>query len=490
MNARLLRAGAFLALLAFSTAAAAQGAGPNMALGASTTVGGQSFAPSAFVDATNAANIASGTLPAARLPAPTASTRGGVESVAQVAHEVVSYIDAGGAPHLTQLSFADIAGTASASQVPAIGALSGLGSGVGTALGYGLNAQNGVPSVYSASLAVGHCLQWGPGVQDSGSPCGAQSGLGAPPPQGRLTLVSGTPVPTQGCSGCVGAGGVYFTPDLGASLPEWSATLSGWSNQPSFAELYESLSDTTYAPAAAVANAVYDEFVCVIGGSLELSRGPAWTNASTRSLGLTRVGGFLVNAAAYANGCPSQQGLFVGTIATDPSAATVSFNPRPAPASGGPAGGATVGIWNEFNRASVALDEWDNNASWAYSTASTWRPSDNSTNNRLNFVVGWPEDDVFAHFSDIVSESNSTQGAIGVGLNSVSAPSSNGPSMYGVGNSGAVWNGAAPLTAVFGGAPALGRNYLQALEYTTSSNTFYGVDYSQQQHQLSAQWRY
>jgi hypothetical protein len=52
-----------------------------------------------------------------------------------------------------------------------------VGSGVLTALQVAANAQNGFPTVFSSSLTTGHCLEWGPGLEDAGSVCG-----GATPP--------------------------------------------------------------------------------------------------------------------------------------------------------------------------------------------------------------------------------------------------------------------------------------------------------------------
>jgi hypothetical protein len=66
----------------------------------------------------SASDLGVGTLPAARLPNPSASTLGGVQSITSASHQWVSYIDTSGVPHQSQPAFSDISGSVAASQLP------------------------------------------------------------------------------------------------------------------------------------------------------------------------------------------------------------------------------------------------------------------------------------------------------------------------------------------------------------------------------------
>lgn len=69
--------------------------------------------------ARNASNLSGGTVPASRLPVPSASTLGGIESLAAVTSRWINTISTSGVPSATQPAFSDISGSVAAAQMPA-----------------------------------------------------------------------------------------------------------------------------------------------------------------------------------------------------------------------------------------------------------------------------------------------------------------------------------------------------------------------------------
>lgn len=95
------------------------------------------------------------------------------------------------------------------------------------------------------------------------------------PPQGRLTLISNNPAPI---SSQAGATTIYYTPAVGSFIP---TTVDGVTFQmTSFAQVSQTTADTAKSPAGVIANANYDLFGWLDGGTFRVTRGDYWKTAS------------------------------------------------------------------------------------------------------------------------------------------------------------------------------------------------------------------
>jgi hypothetical protein len=287
-------------------------------------------------------------------------------------------------------------------------------------------------------------------------------------PAGRLTLATGTPVMT---SDVAGATTVFFTPYNGRAVPIWNGSFFVMID--TGGELSQATTDTTKSPAAVAANSNYDVFVWNDSGTIRATRGPAWTSDTARGTGvgtteLQLLNGFWVNRNAIANGPGANLGTYVGTIRSN--ALTQIDMKFGSIAAGG--GAAVIGIWNAYNRVMLSFFVADATPSWTYNSA-TFRPADNSVNNRISMVRGLNEDGVNAVYSEVVDIGLGIYAAVFIGLDSTStlATQANGADL---GNAA----GFEGMTgANYAGYPGLGFHFLQALERVNGSGTatFYGT---------------
>lgn len=226
------------------------------------------------------------------------------------------------------------------------------------------------------------------------------------PPQGRLTLASGVPVMAASQAAQTT---VYWTPVGGGMVPIYDGT----NIVPTpVAEISQATTDATKSPAAVAASKIYDIFVWNDAGTVRATRGPAWTNNSTRGYTFTFVNGIGLNTSAITNGPAASRGTWVGTIASNASSSIdYIFG---AAASGGTA--AFFGVWNVYNRVTVVTTVTDSGASYAAYTSATPRQARASAGNQISFVLGAQEDGISFSYASRSSTVNVSQAAINTGV--------------------------------------------------------------------------
>jgi hypothetical protein len=280
-----------------------------------------------------------------------------------------------------------------------------------------------------------------------------------PSPQGRLTLVTASPVMTTTQSGKTT---IYYTPYVGNKIPIYDGSSC---LQTSFSELSVATTDTTKSPAAIGASKVNDWFVWNDGGTIRLSHGPDWTNDTTRSAGtaLVNVNGIALNNASITNGPAASRGTYVGTTRSNGSSQLDWI--FGAAAAGGTA--AWFGLWNAYNRRQITTVVTDSGSTWSTATSTSARNLNNSATNRISFVSGLAEDGVDVSIFAGLIPANATNAncAVGFGLDATAldkkcgAQISNLPSV------------AFPGAARHAYAPQLGFHFIQAVDAGDGTNT-------------------
>lgn len=278
-------------------------------------------------------------------------------------------------------------------------------------------------------------------------------------PNGRLTLTTGVPVLASTVSGVTT---VYYALYTGNLVPIYDGT----NMVPTvFTELSNILGNSATGnagPAAAASASNYDLFVWSNSGTVTLTRGPVWTDATTRAAGtaLTRVNGVLLNNASITNGPAASRGTYVGTIRTDPGGAVISF------VTGGSGTRIVCNLWNMYNRVSFSGFFFDPTDSWAYSTT-TWRQANAQTEARADFVCGQAEGSFDAVYNGLGLTITSS-GRVGVCLDATNTFS---------GTVGLLSTVDAAISSISGGYRALaplGFHFVAAVEFGNTGCTFYG----------------
>lgn len=331
-----------------------------------------------------------------------------------------------------------------------------------------------------------HCLEAndtaGTAV-DSGGTCGIVSGTGItvaagvanlsvlPPPQGRLTLTTGTPVMNADATAQTT---VYYDTYVGNQVPVYNGTAWVYYTITSD-EISLALDSNSGHTGYQASGSLFDIFAGNNGG-ITLCTGPAWGTTTSRGTGagttqISRLNGIYVNTVSMTcrDGtgagstfvCAVNECTYLGTMyATANGQTGMQF--RPDSAAGG--SNTIMALYNAYNRVKMAGQSRDSTSTWTYATA-TWRSANASTSNRVTYIDGLGFSPVDATYDSTISVSGSVAGIIAVNQDSTSAvPVTNSEVSTAQNVSAFVRDN---LQA------SLGLHYIQAMEFATGATVTY-----------------
>ena len=255
------------------------------------------------------------------------------------------------------------------------------------------------------------------------------------PMDGRLTLGSGSPVTTTDITN---ASTLYLTPYNGDKISLYNG--SSWS-------IY-TLPEINISLATGGSSLPHDVF-CYVNSSNPTLEFTQWTSGSVRATNLAYQNGILVKSGSATR-------RYIGTIYVNASGSQCSDNVL------------NRFVWNYYNQAERPFNIIETTANWAYGTQA-WRPWNNSTANRVNFIIGVAESQVELQFVCVVKAPSA--GSVGVGGIALDATNTSNSMLLGAVSTA----DPVPGIAIYKGY-LTGFHYLQLTEFSYGANaTFYGI---------------
>jgi hypothetical protein len=261
---------------------------------------------------------------------------------------------------------------------------------------------------------------------------------------GRLTLTTGSPIPTD----VSGATTIYWTPYLGSQITLWDG--SAWTTY--------TFTETSLALGTLTSGKNYDVFGYQSGGTLTLEL-LAWMSDTVRATAIALQDGRYCKSG-------DKTRLYLGTIRTTSTTTTEDTG-----------GGTTtqVGakrfVWNFHNRVRRPMRVHDTTSSWSYTT-NTWRQANAAAGNKCEYVNGGTNDSLIqgALLGAAYLNSNTRTAMVSAGVSSTGSPSK----FIGIGYNGVATAGWFPMSAPYADTPNAGYGYIAWLENGADGTCSFG----------------